>query len=189
MKWHYNEDGRNVCVMNDYSINGHLIPNSFVHISSETKVNDTLVIPCTCQIYNFMQNVEIDQESKISPDMSCMHCRFFNDHLLNAMNLSIKDMQTSHDHYRESSMEFMNGPVLLLGDILGTGTTKPLVKGNDYLALVTINFTLQEGSVTYSAILVFVLQSTSKKKNASISKTGWICQIMQPSWHMLHQYR
>ena len=51
--WHYNEDGRNVCVMNDYSINGHLISNSFVHISSEKKVNDTLVIPCTCQNLQF----------------------------------------------------------------------------------------------------------------------------------------
>ena len=44
IKWRYNRDGRNVCVMNDYSINGHLIPNLFVHISSETKENDKSTI-------------------------------------------------------------------------------------------------------------------------------------------------
>ena len=39
-----------------------------------------------------------------------------------------------------SSVEFMNDVVLLLRDRLRTGTTKYLVKGNDYFALVTINF-------------------------------------------------
>ena len=87
IKWPYNEDDGNVCVINNYSINGHLIPNSFVHIPSEPMENDTFVICCTCQIYNFIQNVEIDQESEISPDTSCIHCRFFNDHSLNAYEL------------------------------------------------------------------------------------------------------
>ena len=35
IKWHHSEEGRNVCVMNDYSLNGHLIPNYFVHVSRE----------------------------------------------------------------------------------------------------------------------------------------------------------
>ena len=34
----------------------------------------------------------------------------------------------------------MNDPVLLLGDVLRTGTTKYSVKGDDYFSLVTVNF-------------------------------------------------
>ena len=34
----------------------------------------------------------------------------------------------------------MNDPIVLLGDVLRTGTMKYSVKGNDYFSLVTINF-------------------------------------------------
>ena len=54
IKWHHSEEGRNVCVMNDYSINGHLIPNSFVHVSSDIMDDDSPIIHCTCEIYNFI---------------------------------------------------------------------------------------------------------------------------------------
>ena len=54
IKWRYNNNGRNVCAMNDYSINGHLIPNSFVHVSAEASGNGTHTIWCTCQIYHFL---------------------------------------------------------------------------------------------------------------------------------------
>ena len=84
IKWRYNQDGRNVCIMNDYSFNGHLMPNSFAHISSEFTDGDTPVIHCSCQIYNFIQNVEIEEGLEIAPETSCMHCRFFQEHLLNA---------------------------------------------------------------------------------------------------------
>ena len=84
IKWHYNQDGRNVCIMNNYSVNGHLMPNSFAHISSEFTDGDTPVIYCSCQVYNFIQNVEIEEGSEIAPETSCMHCRFFQEHLLNA---------------------------------------------------------------------------------------------------------
>ena len=60
------------------------MPNSFVHISSEFTDDDTPVICCSCQIYNFIQNVEIEDGSEIAPDTSCMHCHFFQEHLLNA---------------------------------------------------------------------------------------------------------
>ena len=43
-----------------------LHPNSFVHISSEFTDDDTPVIPCSCQIHNFIQNVEIEQGSEIA---------------------------------------------------------------------------------------------------------------------------
>ena len=81
IKWRHSEKGRNVCVMNDYSVNGHLIPNSFIHVSSDIMDDDSPIIHCTCEIYNFIQNVEVEQETAISPEISCMHCRFFSEHL------------------------------------------------------------------------------------------------------------
>ena len=54
IKWHHSEEGRNVCVMNNYSVNGHLISNSFVHVSSDIMDDDSLIIHCTCEIYNFI---------------------------------------------------------------------------------------------------------------------------------------
>ena len=142
IKWHHSEDFRNVCVMNDYSINGHLIPNSFVHVSSDIMDDDSPIIHCTCEIYNFIQNVEIEQETTISPDTSCMHCRFFSEHLLNAYEL-INEGQANIPRPLQivkSSIQFMNDPIILLGDVLHTGTMKYSVKGNDYFSLITVNF-------------------------------------------------
>ena len=148
IKWRYNQDGRNVCIMNDYSVNGHLMPNSFAHISSKFTDGDTPVICCSCQIYNFIQNVEIEEGSEIAPETSCMHCHFFQEHLLNAyevINQGCTNITRPLEMVR-SSIQFMNDPVLLLGDVLSTGTTKYSVKGDDYFSLVTVNFA---GSICY----------------------------------------
>ena len=142
IKWHHSEDGRNVCVMNDYSVNGHLIPNSFVHVSADFTDDDSPIIRCTCQIYNFIQNVEIEEETAISPDTSCMHCRFYNEHLVNAYEV----INQGHANIPrplqmvKSSIQFMNDLIVLLADVLHTGTTKYSVKGNDYFSLVTVTF-------------------------------------------------
>ena len=94
IKWHYNQMGRNVCVMNEYTLQGHLIPNSFVHISAEIFDETRPVIRCTCEVYNFLQNIEPDDNLELSHTTSCMHCRFFNDHLLNAYEV----ISEGHSH-------------------------------------------------------------------------------------------
>ena len=38
----------------------------------------------------------------------------------------------------KSLIQFMNDPIILLGDVVHTGTTK--YSGNDYFPLVTVNF-------------------------------------------------
>ena len=142
IKWCHSEDGRNVCVMNDYSVNGHLIPNSFVHVAADFTDDDSPIIHCTCQIYNFIQNVEIEQETAISPDTLCMHCQFYNEHLVNAYEV----INQGHANIPrplqmvKSLIQFMNDNIVLLGDVLRTGTMKYSVKGNDYFSLVTVNF-------------------------------------------------
>ena len=142
IRWRYNENGRNVCTMNDYSSNGHLIPNSFVHISAEASGNGTHTIRCVCQIYHFLKNVQVRQETEIALDTSCMHCRFSSEHLIEAydiINEGSSNLSCPLEMVK-ASIEFMNNPVLLLGDILPFATTKFSVKGNDYFSIVTINF-------------------------------------------------
>ena len=155
IKWHHSEKGRNVCVMNDYSINRHLIPNSFIHVSSDIMDDDSPIIRCTCEIYNFIQIVEIEQETEILPDTSCMYCRFFSEHLLNAYEL-INEGQANIPRSLQivkSSIQFMNDPVVLLGDVLCTGTTEYSVKGNDYFSLVIIIFYLH---IIYMTLLFII---------------------------------
>ena len=140
--------GRNVCVMNEYTLQGHLIPNSFVHISAEIFDETRPVIRCTCEVYNFLQNIEPDDNLELSHTTSCMHCRFFNDHLLNAYEV----ISEGHPHLPrplqiiKGSIQFMNDEVLLLGDINPSGTTKYSVNGKETFSIINLNFT---GGICY----------------------------------------
>ena len=74
--------------MNDInSITEHLLPISFVHISCEMFKSGP-VIKCTYKIYKFLQHFVNEQyigdDEELDTETSCMHCRFFNEHLLNA---------------------------------------------------------------------------------------------------------
>ena len=74
--------------------------------------------------------------------------QFFQEHLLNAyevINQGCTNIAQPLEMVK-SSIQFMNNPVLLLGDVLHTGTTKYSVKGDDYFSLVTVNFV---GSICY----------------------------------------
>ena len=179
IKWRYNENGRNVCAMNDYSINGHLVPNSFVHVSSEPSGDGTHIIRCSCQIYHFLQNVEIGHESEISPETSCMHCRFYNDHLIDAYDVINQGSSNINRPLQmvKSSIEYMNDPVLLLGDILPLSTTKYSVKGDDYFSIVTINF--HGGTCYIKCHSGFCLAANINKKriprSGKLSDTAKLC--------------
>ena len=92
--------------MNDNSVNGHLMPNSFAHISSEFTDPDTPVIRCSCQIYNFIQNVEIEE----GLELHLRHCActaVFSTNICSMpTKLLIKDVQTSHEHWKWSDHQF-----------------------------------------------------------------------------------
>ena len=114
IKWHYNQDGRNVCIMNDYSVNGHLMPNSFAHISSEFTDSDTPVIHCSCQIYpKYNPNIiKLSKMLKLKRDRK-LHLRhractavFSRNICSMPTKLLIKDVQTSHNHWKWSDRQF-----------------------------------------------------------------------------------
>ena len=145
IKWRFNQDGKDICVMNNINcVTGHLIPNSFVHVSSEV-FEEGPVIKCTCEIYKFLQH-SLDEEDKqdgdLDPDSSCMHCRFFKEHLMGAYELITEGTTPVSRPLQivQNSLQFMNDPVLLLGESYKNGTTKFSVNGNEHFALVTVTF-------------------------------------------------
>lgn len=141
IKWRLSTGGKDICVMNDINpTNGHLTPNSFVHVSCEV-FEEGIVIKCNCEIYNFLQ-ASLDDIDELDPETSCMHCRFFQEHLMDAYakiissnaNLT-RPLQIVHN-----SLGSMNDPVILLGEAVKSGATKFSVTGNDYITIVSLNF-------------------------------------------------
>ena len=145
IKLRFSEGGKDICVMNDInSTSGHLIPNSFVHVSCE-EFEDGPVIKCNCEIYKFLQNslFEEDKEnSEFDPKTSCMHCRFFNEHLMDAYAKIISSNSNLPRPLEmvQNSLGTMGVPILLVGEPEKSGSTKFSVNGNDTLAIVTLNF-------------------------------------------------
>ena len=145
IKWRLSEGGKDICVMNDInSTSGHLTPNSFVHVSCE-EFEEGPVIKCNCEIYKFLRN-SLDEEDRnkpeLDPETSCMHCRFFNEHLIDAYAkiISSNTNITRPLQMVQKSLRNMNDPIILLGEALNTGATKFSVNGNQDLSIVTLNF-------------------------------------------------
>ena len=81
----------------------------------------------------------------------------------------------------KSSIQFMNNPVLLLGDVLHTGTTKYSVKGDDYFSLVTVNFA---GGICYiKCHSGFCAAANMNKKrmpqSAKLNESAKLCSHLQ----------
>ena len=145
IKWRLSEGGKDICVMNDInSTSGHLIPNSFVHVSCE-EFEEGPIIKCNCEIYKFLRNSLQEEDidnPELDPSTSCMHCRFFHDHLMDAYAKIISsnsNLPRPLDMVK-NSLGTMCSPVILLGEPVKTGATKFSVNGNDTLAIVTLTF-------------------------------------------------
>ena len=68
IKWRLSEGGKDICVMNDInSTSGHLIPNSFVHVSCE-EFEEGPIIKCNCEIYKFLRN-SLQEEDNDNPEL------------------------------------------------------------------------------------------------------------------------
>ena len=106
IKWCYNQDGRNVCIMNDYSVNGHLMPNSFAHISSDSQTLIHRLYAAVVKYIILSKMLKLNRDWKIAPETSCMHCRFFQEHLLNAYEVINQGCTNIHDHWKWSDHQF-----------------------------------------------------------------------------------
>ena len=135
IKWRLHDEHRDICIMNDIkATTGHLMPQSFVHVECTKGANDQdIFIQCTCDIYNLIQRAA-HQETQILPgedivpdeNMTCMHCRFFREHLLNAYATVTSQPTTefTRAHFMvHQSLQHMNTPIQLVGNVIPGGTT------------------------------------------------------------------
>ena len=110
------------------------MPQSFVHIECTKGANDEdIFIRCTCDIYNLIQRAA-HEESHILPgedvvldeNLTCMHCRFFGEHLLHAYTAVTTQPTTVFTRplfMVHESLQHMNDPVQLGGNVIQSGTT------------------------------------------------------------------
>ena len=124
--------------MSDYNpATGHLLPQSFVYVYATKCENAPPIFRFTCQIYNLIESAA-NQDTPLWPDeykvpddsLTCMHCRFFKHHLMNAYE-KLQHQNTNLStalSMVQKSLQYMNEEILLLGDVLPPAATSILSK-------------------------------------------------------------
>ena len=102
-------------------------------------------LECNCEIYKFLRNSLFEEDNdnpELDPETSCMQCRFFKDHLMDAYSKIISSDSNLPQPLEvvRNSLGTMGNTILLLGEPVKTGSTKFSVNGNDTLGIVTRNF-------------------------------------------------
>ena len=151
IKWHCHEVCKDVAVLTDINTTtGHIVPNSFVHVTCVKDLSGEYIIKCTCAIYKMIQ-CAAHQENPIFPEeemlpdatFTCIHCRYFKEKLLNAYNKATNVESSNVPKQIEmvrDSLHIINKVVFLLGDILPKGRAKFSVKGEDSYWIVKFIF-------------------------------------------------
>ena len=143
--------------MNDMcSDTGVLKPNDFVHVTCIKNFSDENVLSCTCELFNMIRHaghqehrILPEEQANVCPDtsMTCLHCRFYKYHLVNAHTNIVTKMRNDYTRSEvmvSSSLQYMNEGVILLGSALCKDTTKFSAKGEDNHS--TVNITISHGS-------------------------------------------
>ena len=152
VQWRLHSHHEEVVIMNDYSpTTGQWKSLDYVHVTASFTDPAEVQIRCTCKSYEYMQgmalqkvNLDLDDDTVLSLDFTCMHCRFFAQFLqpIHESFLSQDIISPMHKKVFPTLKE-VNNPVLLLGVASATTTTKLSVVGRDSTtpALVHIYFT------------------------------------------------
>ena len=196
IKWRFHSDTKDICVMNDYNpTTGLLLPQGFVHVTCTTFHGQQPLIHCTCTIFNLIkraahQMVKLWPGGDAVPDdsLTCMHCRFFKENLMDAYNQIGK-----HNTYLSiamsmvhKSLQFMNDEVLLVGNVIVPSCTKFSVKGDDNYSLLSVSFNNHKCFVTCTDGLCAA--GLKNKRNISRDKSKDKKKKMQCS-HLITFYR
>ena len=151
INWRLNdEEEGNICVMNDYrKSTGAFIPNKYVHVKCIKISENDIALHCSCDMYSYIQmssHQEVplwpEDEPYLDQSLTCMHCRFYIDHLVNAYeNICNSTMTLTRSlAIVKESLQHMNQPIKLLGNVIGRSTTKFSVKGTNLYPIVHISF-------------------------------------------------
>ena len=139
-------------MMNDYcKSTGAFIPNKYVHVKCIMISENDIALCCSYDMYSYIQmssHQEVplwpEDEPYLDQSLTCMHYRFYKDHLVNAYeNIcnSITTLTRSLAIVKES-LQHMNQPIQLLGNVIDRGTTKFSVKETNSYLIVHISFYL-----------------------------------------------
>ena len=155
LKWRYHSPDKDVCVMSDTNDHtGVLLPTSFVHVTATQDSTGEEFLTCTCHVYKCIQRSGKDehplwpvQEEIPDANFTCVHCRFYKQHLVGAFD---KLQQQNTELSRplgmvHNSLQYMNMPIQLLGNVLPQGTTKFSVKGIESYSIV--NFSIYQNKM------------------------------------------
>ena len=150
IKWRQHQSNVDIYVMNDYNpTTGYLMPQSFVHVSC-TNEDGNLFPRCTCRVYDIIQRAA-KLETPLSPgeeffpdsSLTCMHCRFYKDHLHNAYEKISSEAQGNLPRALcmvHESPKYMNDPVQLVGSVIDQGTTRFSCQGKESYSLIHLSF-------------------------------------------------
>ena len=194
IKWRYHSDQMDVVCLNDIdSETGVLIPNSFVHVTCIKNFTEEHVISCKCEIFNMIQQaahqehrIIPEEQSTVYPDtsMTCVHCRFYKESLINAhRNIITKtpNMFTRSEVMVSNSLQHMNDAVILLGSALHKGTTKFSAKGEDIYSVVNLIISHGKCSMKCTNGMCLAVTQTKKKvpKSTSVKNIQSLCSHLQ----------
>lgn len=191
IKWRSHDFRSDSCVMTDInSSNGVMVPNSFAHVTCEKEVSGEVIIKCTCHIYQLIsraahQEISIMQfrgEAVPDENFTCMHCRFYKQYLMNAYQEATEDNphpttpRKVFDKVKES-LQDMDKPVFLIGEVMPRGTTKFSVQGDATYAILNLTFSHGKCNVRCSDGLCQAQMISKKRipKNPLMMRTDNLC--------------
>lgn len=155
IQWRKHSDEEDVVVMSDYSpTTGRLLPLGFVTVQAVQGMGGGLFVKCSCPIYKQLQiagleSVDLGEDDVPFLDfhtITCMHCRFFSEHLEGCF----EKLQQGTDRTRllsmiEEGLPKMDEKIVLLGTPSYTTTTKFSVAGDEDFSLVHVSFVRMTG--------------------------------------------
>lgn len=147
--WRKHNEMQNIVIMSDYCpTTGGIKTLSYVHVTSTVTDSDNIFIQCTCQIYNTIKcaglsqiDVQDDEEVVLDESLTCMHCRFYKEHLhqhREALGNSLSS--TSIEAKIRNSLASVNNPVAVMGVATTVGTTKLSIMAGDTVSMIHITF-------------------------------------------------
>lgn len=159
IQWRSHDDDMDIVVMSDMNPDtGYLKPSNYVHVTSMTDNTGEVLLKCTCAIYKMIQRSEKKkvvnapephfeqsenpEESILASNFTCMHCRFYREHLAKCFESfsQTPNSLTTPEKLVQESLAFMAEPVILLGDVIPNTTTKFSVKGHGSYSVIHISF-------------------------------------------------
>ena len=165
---------------------------SCVHVTSTRSERNYhhVLLKCTCQIYNTIQcaglsgtDLSEGEDVVLDESMTCMHCRFFKEHLMKySDNLQSIASSSIMDKKVKESLTQLNNPVVLLGMATQNGATKFSVSHEDTVSMIHLYFNASNSCFAKCQKGECISRLLNKKKvpkAINIEQTGEFCGHIQ----------